>query len=149
MKKFFSTSDDTALTLLRIALGVVMFPHGAQKVLGWFGGYGWTGTMGFMTGTLGIPAALAALVFIGEFFGSIGLITGFLGRLSAFGIFATMLGAVAMVHAKVGFFMNWSGTLQGEGYEFHILAAAMALAIIIKGSGAYSVDRVIAERIGK
>ena len=149
MKKFFSTSDDIALTLLRIALGVVMFPHGAQKVLGWFGGYGWSGTMGFMTGQLGIPAALAALVFIGEFFGSLGLITGFLGRLSAFGIFATMLGAVAMVHAKVGFFMNWSGTLQGEGYEFHILAAAMALAIVIKGSGAYSVDRVVAERLGR
>jgi putative oxidoreductase len=147
MKKFFSTSDDIALTLIRIALGVVMFPHGAQKVLGWFGGYGWSGTMGFMTGTLGIPAALAALVFLAEFLGSLGLITGAFGRLAGFGIFATMLGAITMVHAKVGFFMNWSGTLQGEGYEFHILAAAMALAIVIKGSGAYSVDRVIAERV--
>src|SRR6478736_5396406 len=106
LKKLFSTDNDAGLALIRIALGVVMFPHGAQKVLGWFGGYGWTGTMGFLTGTMGVPAALAALVFIGEFFGSIGLITGFLGRLSAFGIFATMLGAIFMVHAKVGFFMN-------------------------------------------
>jgi len=146
MQKLFATTDSAGLTLIRITLGLVMLPHGAQKLLGWFGGYGWTGTMGFFTEQMGVPALVAALVIIGEFFGAIGLITGFLGRISAFGIFATMLGAIVMVHGKVGFFMNWSGTLQGEGYEFHLLAAAMALAIMIKGSGAYSVDRLVAAK---
>lgn len=146
LKKIIATENDAALTLIRVALGVVMFPHGAQKLLGWFGGYGWSGTMGFLTGTMGIPALLAALVILGEFFGSLGLITGLFGRVAAFGILSTMIGAVLMVHAKVGFFMNWAGTQQGEGYEYHILAAAMALAIIMKGSGALSIDRAISAK---
>jgi putative oxidoreductase len=147
MKKlFFSTSDDAGLALIRIALGVVMFPHGAQKALGWFGGYGWEGTMGFFTGQLGVPALFGALAILAEFFGSFGLITGLLGRVAAFGIFCNMLVAAAMVHWNVGFFMNWSGTQQGEGFEYHILAATMALLIVWKGSGAYSVDRMIAAK---
>lgn len=145
MKKLlFSTSNDAALTLLRVALGVVMFPHGAQKMLGWFGGYGWSGTMGYFTGTMGVPAFFAALAILAEFFGSLGLITGLLGRVAAFGILANMVVAVAMVHAKVGFFMNWAGSQQGEGFEYHILAIVMALVIIWKGSGAASFDRAIA-----
>lgn len=144
MKKYLlSTSDHAGLALIRISLGVVMFPHGAQKVLGWFGGYGWTGTMGFLTGQLGIPAFFAALAILAEFLGSLGLITGLLGRVAAFGIFCNMVVAVAMVHGKVGFFMNWNGGTQGEGFEYHILAGAMALLIILKGSGAYSADRMI------
>ena len=96
-----------------------------------------------------VVAAVAALVILGEFFGALGLITGTLGRAAAFGILATMTGAILMVHAKVGFFMNWAGTQQGEGYEFHLLALAMAALIVWKGSGAYSVDQVIAERVSK
>src|SRR6188508_3077960 len=107
LKKLFTTNNDAGLALIRIALGVVMFPHGAQKVLGWYGGYGWSGTMGFMTWTLGVPAL----------FGSLGLVSGLLGRVAAFGIFVNMLVAVAMVHGKVGFFMNWAGAQQGEGFE--------------------------------
>lgn len=144
LKKLFTTDDDAGLALIRIALGVVMFPHGAQKVLGWFGGYGWSGTMGFFTGQMGIPALFAVLAILAEFLGSLGLITGLLGRVAAFGILSNMVVAVLMVHGKVGFFMNWAGTLQGEGFEYHILAAAMALLIVWKGSGAYSVDRMIA-----
>jgi putative oxidoreductase len=146
MNKIFSTTDNAGLTLIRITLGAVMLPHGAQKLLGWFGGYGWTGTVGFFTEQMGIPAIAAALVILAEFFGSIGLITGTLGRVAALGIVATMTGAILMVHGKVGFFMNWSGAQQGEGYEFHLLALAMAALIVWKGSGAYSVDRVIASK---
>lgn len=147
MKKLVSTTDDAGLALIRIALGVVMFPHGAQKVLGWFGGYGWEGTMGWLTGSLGIPAVFAVLAILAEFLGSLGLITGLLGRVAAFGILCNMVVAVWLLHGKVGFFMNWNLTAgSGEGFEFHILAAAMALLIIWKGSGAYSVDRLIAQR---
>ena len=145
-KLLFSTTDDAGLTLVRIALGVVMFPHGAQKVLGWFGGYGWTGTMGFLTQQMGIPAIFAVLAILAEFLGALGLITGLFGRIAAFGILSNMVVATAMVHAKVGFFMNWNGTLQGEGYEYHILAATLALLVIWKGSGAYSADRMIAAK---
>lgn len=147
MKEYLiSTSGDTGLTLIRVALGLVMFPHGAQKVLGWFGGYGWSATMGAFTTQLGIPAIFAALAIVAEFFGSLGLITGLLSRVAAFGILCNMVVAVALVHLKVGFFMNWTGTQKGEGFEYHILAIAMALLIVWKGSGAYSVDRLIAER---
>jgi putative oxidoreductase len=147
MKKYLlNTSGDAGVTLIRVALGLVMFAHGAQKVLGWFGGYSWSGTMGFLTTQLGIPAGFAALAIIAEFFGSLGLITGLLGRVAAFGILCNMTVAVAMVHLKVGFFMNWTGTQKGEGFEYHILAIAMALLIIWKGSGAYSIDKVITEQ---
>jgi putative oxidoreductase len=147
MKKLFSTNNDAGLALIRIALGLVMFPHGAQKLLGWFGGYGWTGTMGFFTGMMHVPALFAALAIFAEFFGALGLITGLLGRVAAFGILSNMLVAIAMVHGKVGFFMNWGLTPgRGEGFEYHILAIAMALLIVWKGSGAYSADRMIAEK---
>ena len=147
MKKLFSTNNDAGLALIRVALGLVMFPHGAQKVFGWFGGYGWSGTMGFFTGQMGVPALFAALAICAEFFGSLGLITGLLGRVAAFGILCNMVVAVTLVHAKNGFFMNWNLTAgQGEGYEFHILVMAMALLIIWKGSGAYSVDKAIAAK---
>jgi len=147
MKKLFSTSNDAGLTLIRIALGVVMFPHGAQKALGWFGGYGWSGTVTGMHDMLGIPAFLVVLAILAEFLGSLGLITGLFGRIAAFGILVNMLVAAIMVHGKAGFFINWAGTPGvGQGYEYHILAAAMALLIVVKGSGAYSADRIIAEK---
>src|SRR5689334_16347224 len=145
-KLLFSTSNDTGLTLARVMLGLVMFPHGAQKVLGWFGGYGWSGTMGFFTQQMGIPAIFAVLAILAEFLGAFGLITGLFGRIAAFGILTNMVVAVAMVHAKVGFFMNWGGTQQGEGYEYALLAGTLALLIVWKGSGAYSADRLIAAK---
>jgi len=146
MKKLlFSTTNDAGVTLLRVVLGLVMFPHGAQKLFGWFGGYGWTGTMGFFTGQMHVPALFAALAIFAEFFGALGLITGLLGRVAAFGILSNMVVAIAMVHGKVGFFMNWGLTAgRGEGFEYHLLVIAMALVVIFKGSGAWSADRVIA-----
>jgi putative oxidoreductase len=130
-------------TLLRLVLGVVFFAHGAQKMLGWFGGFGFTGTMGFFTHQLGIPAPFALLAIMAEFFGGIGLIVGFLSRIAAFGIACNMAVAVAMVHHNFGLFMNWAGTQKGEGFEFHMLAVAMLLAVMILGSGALSVDAAL------
>ncbi|HSH12418.1 MAG TPA: DoxX family protein [Desulfurivibrionaceae bacterium] len=143
-KKIFDSSNDWKLTLARLALGVVIFPHGAQKLLGWFGGYGYAGTMGFFTETLGIPAPLAFLVILVEFFGGLALIVGALARPAALGIGVIMVTAALLVHLPNGFFMNWSGAQGGEGFEFHILAAALALVVTIGGAGALSLDRALA-----
>lgn len=140
IQKLISTDNDRATALLRLALGVVFFAHGAQKMLGWFGGYGFSGTMGFFTGMLHIPAIFAVLAISAEFFGGLGLILGFLTRIAALGIFTNMLVAVAMVHRYVGFFMNWTGTQKGEGYEFHLLVVAITIFLMIRGAGALSVD---------
>lgn len=140
-----STTRSTAPTIARLALGIVMFPHGAQKLLGLFGGGGWSGTMGFLT-SMGLPAPVAAAVIFTEFFASIALIFGALTRLAAVGIAAIMVGAIVMVHSKVGFFMNWAGTQKGEGFEFHLLAIGLALVCFIAGGGAGSVDRAIVMR---
>lgn len=147
LKKLFQTSDDTATMVLRVLLGVVFFPHGMQKLLGWFGGPGFEGTMGFFTGTLGIPVIFAFLAIIAEGLGALGLITGFLTRLSAFGIAVNMAVAVYMLHWQNGFFMNWFGKQAGEGYEYHLLVIAIAIALIIKGGGKLSVDRIVAEKL--
>jgi putative oxidoreductase len=147
--RLLATDSSRTLAFQRVLLGLVMFPHGAQKLLGWFGGYGFDGTMGFFTGSLGIPAVFAFLAIVAEFFGALGLITGFLSRVSALGIGAVMAVAVAKVHSGVGFFMNWGGNQAGEGYEYHLLAIALALIVIIKGAGAASLDAVVAKRLAK
>jgi len=144
IRKLFATDDSAATAILRLALGVVFFAHGAQKMLGWFGGFGFSGTMGFFTGMLHIPAPLAALAIAAEFFGGLGLILGFLTRIAAFGIAATMVVAIGIVHAPFGFFMNWSGAQKGEGFEYHLLALAMTAFLMIRGAGAFSVDHAIA-----
>jgi putative oxidoreductase len=144
-RKLLSTSGDWSLTVLRLALGVVMFPHGIQKTLGWFGGAGFHGTMTFFTQG-GIPAVFAFLAICAEFLGGLGLITGFLSRIAAFGILCVMLVAVYRVHIPNGFFMNWGGNQKGEGFEFHILAIGIAIAIIIRGAGALSLDRALSRK---
>lgn len=145
LKRLMHTDDDVGMLIVRLALGIVFFPHGAQKLLGWFGGGGFAGTMQGMTG-MGLPAAVVFLVIIAEFFGALSLITGFLGRVGAFGVFCVMLGAIFMVHLPNGFFMNWMGTQKGEGVEYHLLAIGMAVAIMVKGSGAFSIDRSMSDR---
>ena len=142
-----NTKDDFVVTILRWALGSVFFAHGAQKVLGWFGGYGLRGTFGFFTQQMHIPAPLAVLAIAAEFLGGIGLIIGFLGRVAAFGIACNMGVAVVLVHRHFGFFANWSGTQKGEGFEYHILAIVIALAIMIRGSGALSLDRSLSRSL--
>jgi putative oxidoreductase len=143
IRKLFSTGDDTAAAILRLVLGVVFFAHGAQKMLGWFGGFGFYGTMGFFTGMLHIPAPFAFLAIAAEFFGGLGLIMGFLTRIAAFGIAVNMLVAITMVHSSFGFFMNWNGKQRGEGFEYHLLVLAMTAFLIIRGAGAFSIDRAI------
>ncbi len=147
MKRLFNTDDAWSSLILRVMLGIVMFPHGAQKLLGWYGGFGFSGTMGFFTGQMHIPAFLAFLVIIGESFGSLGLIIGFLSRVAAFGIACIMLGAISLVHWPNGFFMNWFGKQAGEGFEYHLVVLAISIAIMIAGSGRLSVDREIAMRL--
>jgi putative oxidoreductase len=142
LRKLIATDNDAVTTILRLVLGVVFFAHGAQKMLGWFGGYGFTGTMGFFTGVLHIPAPFAFLAICTEFFGGLGLIFGLLTRVAAFGIFFEMLVAVAMVHRNFGFFMNWAGTQKGEGYEYHLLVLAITAFLMIRGAGAASLDRL-------
>lgn len=140
-------TDNTFSTLLlRVALGAVFFPHGAQKVLGWWGGHGFSGTMGFMTGTLHIPAVFAFLAIAAEFAGALGLIVGLGTRVAALGIAAVMTVAITM-HAQHGFFMNWYGNQKGEGIEYHLLALAIALALILRGGGKWSADAAITKHL--
>ncbi len=146
LKKITQTSNDTAFTLIRLVLGSVMFAHGAQKMLGWFGGYGFKGTMGFFTQMMHIPAPLAFLAIAAEFFGGLGLIVGLLTRVAAFGISVNMLVAIFTVHMANGFFMNWTGQQKGEGFEYHLLVLAMTIALMIRGAGAFSIDRALSEK---
>jgi putative oxidoreductase len=142
-RKLLATSDDWTLTLLRLVMGVIFFAHGAQKTLGWFGGYGFSGTMGFFTQMMHIPAPFAFLAICAEFLGGVGLILGALGRVAAFGIACNMVVAILMVHHNFGLFMNWSGQQKGEGFEYHLLAIAIAVVLVARGSGAFSVDRAL------
>ena len=146
LSKVLSTSEDYGALLARVTLGLVILPHGAQKALGWFGGYGFEGTMAFFTQQMGIPAPFALLAIAAEFLGALGLIFGVLGRISAFGVGFTMLTAAVMVHLPHGFFMNWFGAQKGEGIEYFVLAIGLALIVMLKGSGALSLDRVFGKK---
>ena len=129
------TNDSFAPFIARLTLGIVMFPHGAQKVLGWFGGYGFNGSMNFFTQQLHIPAPMAFLAIATEFAGSIALILGCLSRVAALATGIEMLVAIDKVHAANGFFMNWDGKQKGEGYEYHLLVIGLALIVLIYGAG--------------
>ena len=143
---FFSTPVDTTALILRLGLAATMFPHGAQKTLGWFGGFGFEKTVAFFTQS-GTPLPLALAIIAAEFLGPIALVAGFFTRWSAFGIGLVMAGAALMVHSSNGFFMNWMGTHKGEGIEYFILAITLSVGLIIKGGGRWSADRAIASRI--
>ncbi|MGA2234889.1 MAG: DoxX family protein [Terriglobales bacterium] len=144
MKRLMGTSNDVSFTILRVVLGVVFFAHGAQKMLGWFGGFGFHGSMGFFT-HMGIPAPVAFLIICIEFFGGLGLIVGLLTRIAALGIAGDMIGAIFLVHLENGFFMNWMGTQKGEGIEYHLLALAIAAALLLRGAGAFSLDGALSK----
>jgi len=140
------TRNSASLLVARLAAGLVILPHGAQKALGMFGGAGISGTLDFFQSNLGIPAAATILAIAAEFLGGLGLVFGFLARLSALGVGAVMVVAVVKVHGDHGFFMNWYGTAgKGQGYEYHILMIGLCLAVLIGGAGALSVDRSLSK----
>ena len=145
--RILQTTDDFAPALARVTLALVMFPHGAQHVLGWFGGYGFEGTLGWMTGTLGFPAPLAVLALVTEITAPFALLLGLGGRVAALGIAGLMLGALS-THVPNGFFMNWFGSLPAgqEGFEYHIIAIALAATVVLQGSGAGSLDRILSRQ---
>lgn len=142
-QKIVGTDESSVGLILRLTLGIVMFPHGAQKVLGWFGGYGFSSTLNGMSENMGIPVALVFLVICAEFLGSLGLIAGFLTRIAALGVGCVMAGAVYLVHWPNGFFMNWGGNQAGEGLEYHLLVFGIVIVLLVKGGGALSVDRAL------
>ncbi len=122
-----------------------MLPHGLQLLPGWFGGYGFEGSMAYFTQTKGMPWILGFLVIMIQVFGSAALLLGFAGRLIAFGMLVIFAGMVLSTHAH-HFFMNWHGDQQGEGFEYHILAMGLSLVVLLKGSGKYSADRLLMRR---
>jgi putative oxidoreductase len=138
-RRLIHTDNDYAALFARIALGLVIFPHGAQKLLGWFGGFGFEGTMGFFV-SQGIPSFLAFLVIVAESLGALALVFGLVGRVAAFGIGTTMAVAMLTVHLPNGFFMNWMGKQAGEGIEYFLLTLGLAAVVLIRGSGALSLD---------
>lgn len=146
LKKILYTDDSVALLVLRLMLALVFFPHGAQKVLGWFGGDGFSATMGFFVDKAGIPWVLAFLAVLAESAGVLALLAGIFTRVAALGIAVNMIICAAGNHLKNGFFMNWMGKQQGEGFEFHILAVAISLALIISGGGKWSLDGFLSRR---
>jgi putative oxidoreductase len=142
-RNLLRTSPDHAITLVRVVLGILFFAHGAQKALGWFGGGGYDATIGAFTTHMGIPYVFAVLAIMAEFLGGIGLILGLFTRVAAFGITVNMAVAIAMVHGRHGLFMNWQGNQGGEGIEFHLLVLAISALLMVRGAGAWSLDRVL------
>lgn len=148
LQRFFGTPADAAMLILRLSLGVVMLAHGTQKMFGWFGGNGFTATLQYFEKNLSIPMWLGVVVIVTEFFGALALIAGLCTRLAALGIAVLLTVAAFMAHVKNGFFMDWQNSGKGEGYEFHILAVAMAVALLVRGAGLFSLDRLISRRRG-
>lgn len=149
LSRFFQTVDSFGPLLLRLGIAVAMFPHGAQKVLGLFGGFGFEGTLGMFTSKLGIPMPLAVIAILTEFFAPIALFFGFFTRLAGFGL-AVQLAVAAVLggHIYNGLFMNWMGNQKGEGFEYHLLVVAIGLALALMGGGRWSVDSWIAWNLG-
>jgi putative oxidoreductase len=148
LTKLVRTDADYTLTIARVVLGALFFIHGDQLMLGWFGGYGLNGSLQFFSQQLGIPVAFSFLAICAEFFGGLLLIAGLMGRAAALAIICTMAVAVAKVHWQFGLFMNWFGTQKGEGFEYHLLTITLGLVILLKGSGALSLDRMLARLRG-
>jgi len=143
INKLVATENRIELFLLRISLGTVLLAHGVQKAFGWFGGFGWSNSINYFTGTVGIPYILGALVILIETIGAVLLIAGFAGRINAALMGIVIIGAFFQDHLANGFYMNWFGNQKSEGFEFDILFVAIATVLSLKGSGAFSIDRWI------
>jgi putative oxidoreductase len=141
--KLFNTSDSWTPIVLRIILGLVVFPHGAQKLLGWFGGYGFSGSMNYFTDTVGLPWIIGFLVIILEFFGAIALVAGIATRIISALYIVIAIGIIFTSSIQHGFFMNWFGNQGGEGYEYFLLWIGLAVALVLNGGGRYSIDKLL------
>ena len=144
--KLFNTSDSWTMVVLRVVLGLVVFPHGAQKLLGWFGGYGFSGSMNYFTNTVGLPWIIGFLVIIFEFFGALALIAGVTTRIMAAFYIVIAIGIIFTSSIQYGFFMNWFGNQGGEGYEYFLLWIGIAIVLLFNGGGKYSFDKLLSER---
>ncbi len=141
--KIFSINNDWTGLVLRLTLGIIMFPHGAQKMFGWFNGPGFSKEMTHLVEHMHLPWGISFLVILIEFFGSISLIIGFASRIWAVLFTILFLGIIFTAHLEYGFFMNWFGTQKGEGYEYHLLVIGISIAILLNGSGKYSVEQLV------
>jgi putative oxidoreductase len=144
-----SKISDVTLLVVRIVVGIVIAGHGAQKLLGWFHGFGYDATMNFFTETMGLPYLLAFAIIVAESIGMIALIAGLFTRAMSGVLIAIMVGAIITVHAQYGFFMNWFGAQAGEGFEYHVLVIALATVTLLNGGGLYSIDNFIGQRYWK
>src|SRR5215218_8789383 len=136
MKNLFNTNPENWSALIaRLGIGIVVFPHGAQKLFGWFGGYGYEGTMGFMTGQGGLPYFIALLVILIESIGALMIFTGFMTRFAALGIFGLFAIIMVKFHFDNGFFMNWTGSQKGDGIEYFVLVLGLATILLFSGGG--------------
>lgn len=142
----FTTKNEWVGFITRVTVGLIILPHGLQKLFGMFGGYGFDGTMGFFTNTMHLPWIIGFTVIMIESFGALSLILGFASRLWSSLMIALMVGAITTSHLQNGFFMNWFGSQKGEGYEYHLLVIGLALATLVVGSGKYSIDRLITKK---
>jgi putative oxidoreductase len=146
LRRLLFTDESISTFVLRLTLGIVFFPHGAQMTVGWFGGLGFQMSLAGLNSEL--PQAISLLVILAESLGSICLIFGFLTRLASLGIFCVMIGAIALVHARAGFFMNWMDVAgKHEGFEYHLLALGIAFSLIVRGGGTLSIDRWLSRQI--
>lgn len=143
---FKTDKEDLGALIARVFLGLVILPHGLQKLLGMFGGYGFTPTVEYFV-SIGVPSIVAVLIILGESFGALFLIIGLLSRISAAAIGVIMLGAILMAHAEFGFFMNWFGSQAGEGFEYHLLAIGLALVVVVRGGGKWGLDSAISKKL--
>jgi putative oxidoreductase len=144
MDMLFGTFASKSLFIIRVALGIIFFAHGAQKVFGWFGGPGLKGVIAYFRQTLGVPAPLTVLAALTELLGGLAMIGGFLVRPAAVGLIIVMLVAIAKVHAPNGFFINWSlEPGKGHGFEMNLALIAMALGVLFGGAGWLSIDRCL------
>lgn len=146
-QRIFATHDEWTGTILRITLGGILFPHGAQKLLGWFNGPGFDKEMQFFTEVVGLPWIIGFLVIVIEFFGALSLVIGLATRFWAIAVVGLMIGIILTSHLEYGFFMNWFGNQAGEGFEYHLLVIGLSLATLLQGSGKYGVDGQIQKQV--
>jgi putative oxidoreductase len=143
------THADWIVGIARVVLGVIFFAHGAQKMLGWYGGSGLASSMRTFTEHLHLPSTLAFLVIAGELVSGVGLIVGLFSRIAAVFIALTMVGAIATVHFRFGLFMDWFGSQKGHGIEYHLPAIVLALVVVVKGGGAFSLDGLVQQHVSR